>query len=129
METFSMKRKPRPLHFLSLEDRALPSSVQGAVFDDANSNQIFDPGEAALPGWTVVDLRKPSVNAVAPVRNQNTDPQRNRLIDLSIADADLQPILVAKDMSNENWMVFHDAVDCVTDLNDEAFIGDWVINR
>lgn len=48
-----MKRKPRPLRLLSLEDRCLPSSVQGTIFDDANRNQIFDPGESALAGWTV----------------------------------------------------------------------------
>ena len=28
-----------------LEDRSLPSSVQGTVFDDVNRNQVFDSGE------------------------------------------------------------------------------------
>lgn len=36
-----------------LEDRTVPSSVQGTVFNDANHNQTFDPGESGLAGWTV----------------------------------------------------------------------------
>lgn len=36
-----------------LEDRTVPSTVQGTVFNDANNNQMFDPGESGLAGWTV----------------------------------------------------------------------------
>jgi hypothetical protein len=36
-----------------LEDRTVPSSVQGTVFNDANKNGVFDSGEAGVPGWTV----------------------------------------------------------------------------
>ena len=41
------------LSLQSLEDRSVPSSVQGTIFEDANHNQLFDPGEQALSGWTV----------------------------------------------------------------------------
>jgi hypothetical protein len=36
-----------------LEDRSLPSSVQGTIFNDANRNNVADPGELGVPGWTV----------------------------------------------------------------------------
>lgn len=55
-------RRSHALRLISLEDRSLPSSVQGTIFDDANRNQIFDSGESGLSGWTVyVDTNQNSV--------------------------------------------------------------------
>jgi hypothetical protein len=51
--TRSLRSRRSTLAVRQLEDRSLPSSVQGTVFNDANRNQVFDPGESALPGWTV----------------------------------------------------------------------------
>jgi hypothetical protein len=51
--TRSPHSRRRALRLLPLEDRSLLSSVQGTVFDDANSNQVFDTGESGLPGWAI----------------------------------------------------------------------------
>src|SRR5262249_38286679 len=47
------RSRNRCLSVHRLEDRSLPSSVQGTVFTDANRNGVFDTGETGLAGWTV----------------------------------------------------------------------------
>lgn len=46
-------RLRKNLTLKTLEDRNVPSSVQGTVFDDANVNGVFEPGESGVAGWTV----------------------------------------------------------------------------
>src|SRR5438045_1073525 len=42
-----------------LESRAVPTTVQGAVFNDLNGNGLRDIGEPGLAGWTVfIDVNK-----------------------------------------------------------------------
>src|SRR5436853_449387 len=56
-----LTREPRPLarkrHFrpevLLLEDRIVPSTLSGQVFNDSNGNGGKDGGEGGLSGWTV----------------------------------------------------------------------------
>lgn len=45
------KRTSR-LRVEQLEDRDVPSSVSGTIFNDANKNEIYDGGETGLAGWT-----------------------------------------------------------------------------
>src|SRR5207249_3864642 len=52
-QTRTPRTRRRGLRVEALEDRTVPSTIQGAVFDDANANGVFDPGESALAGWTV----------------------------------------------------------------------------
>jgi hypothetical protein len=52
------------LALLALEERDVPSTVQGVVFNDLNGNGVQDPGEPGLQGWTVY-----------------TDPNQNDIID------------------------------------------------
>lgn len=61
-------RQPRPgtrLGVLQLEDRIVPTSIQGIAFDDANRNGARDAGEAGLAGWVVfLDVNRDSVQNV-----------------------------------------------------------------
>src|SRR5262249_44126507 len=42
-----------------LENRNLPSSIQGTIYNDANANGVKDVGEAGVAGWTVfLDLNR-----------------------------------------------------------------------
>jgi len=83
-----MNRSFRPSRMLRrfltlrvLEDRSLPSSVQGTVFADANHNQILDPGETGLAGWTVyVDNNRDTVLNPGEVTGV-TDANGNYFID------------------------------------------------
>ena len=45
------RRRHSLLRVLSLEDRTVPSTVQGTVFNDANHNGVLDAGETGLSGW------------------------------------------------------------------------------
>lgn len=47
------KRASCKLFLEMLEDRCVPSTVQGHVFNDANGNGVFDAGESGLAGWKV----------------------------------------------------------------------------
>lgn len=47
------KKTPCKLHVEVLEDRTVPSTIQGTVFNDANSSGVFDSGDSGLAGWTV----------------------------------------------------------------------------
>jgi len=66
----STKTTLRPLSrtrlgVLQLEDRTVPSSVQGVMFDDANRNGAADAGEAGLVGCTVfLDVNRDGVQNV-----------------------------------------------------------------
>ena len=45
-----MKFRPR---LEAVEDRAVPASIAGTAYLDANANNVFDPGEGGLAGATV----------------------------------------------------------------------------
>jgi hypothetical protein len=71
----------RTLAVQRLEDRTVPSSVQGTVFDDANRNQILDVGESGLSGWTVyVDNNRDGIQNPGEV-SAVTDANGEYLID------------------------------------------------
>jgi hypothetical protein len=45
-------RTRRPPALERLEDRTVPSTIQGTFFNDLNQNGALDPGEPCLAGWT-----------------------------------------------------------------------------
>lgn len=57
--------RPRHRPFLEpLESRALPATISGLVYHDANGNGLFDAGEAGL-GGVAMELRRPDQTVVA----------------------------------------------------------------
>jgi hypothetical protein len=47
------RRHRTVLGFEALEDRCLLSTISGFVYNDANNNGLFDPGETGLAGSTL----------------------------------------------------------------------------
>src|SRR5713101_7283411 len=69
------------LYVEALEDRLVPSTIQGTVFNDANHNGVFDAGESGVAGWTVfLDVNRNAV--VDPGETtRTTDAAGNYFID------------------------------------------------
>lgn len=84
----ALHRKFRPC-LEALEDRTVPSSIQGTVFHDLNGNGTYDSGETGVSGWTVfLDVNR---NAVVDAGETavTTDANGNYLID-NTSDAEDQ---------------------------------------
>src|SRR5262249_9613556 len=47
------RHAPTRLALEQLEDRTVPSTLQGTVFNDLNQDGIRDPGEPGIPNWLV----------------------------------------------------------------------------
>lgn len=105
------KHRRRPLLEV-LEDRTVPSSVQGTVFNDLNQNTAFDAGEPGLSGWTVyLDVNRNSV-ADAGEASVLTGADGNYLIDTTG-----QP---------PAWVLDGDEYDWVSVILDVGSGGRWI---